>query len=76
MRIVRHHVDSSSIASLGYAAATATLEVEFQGGAVYRYFDVPASVFHALDSADSIGRFFNAEVRPRFSYERDDGCET
>jgi len=70
MRIVRHPVVSSSIASIGYLEEPATLEIEFRGGAVYRYFGVPASVYRGLDGADSIGRYFNERVRPRFEFGR------
>lgn len=70
MRIVRHSVESSSIASIGYLEEAATLEIEFRGGAVYRYFGVPPSVYRGLDAADSLGRYFNEWIRPRFEYGR------
>ncbi len=59
----RTPVASESIASIGYDADTATLEVEFRSGRVYRYFAVPATVHRRLVAADSIGALLNAEIR-------------
>lgn len=61
-------VTSTSIASLGYDAATSTLEVEFETGAVYRYFAVPRAVHDALLKAESIGQTFNVVVRGRYPW--------
>ena len=46
------------------------LQVQFQGGGMYRYFDVPVSVYEALMQADSKGKFMNANVARKFKYER------
>jgi len=59
----RFPVASSSIASIGYDAATSTLEVEFHGGSIYEYFDVPERVFTALKTATSPGTFFDSNVK-------------
>lgn len=56
-------VDSSMIRSVGYDAKSRTLEMEFQTGAVYQYFDVPASVHKGLLAAASKGKYFNNEIR-------------
>jgi hypothetical protein len=66
----RQPVESSSLASVGYEAASQTLEVEFRTGNTYRYFHVPPSVYEALLAAESKGRFFVREVRARFPYAR------
>lgn len=65
----RARVDSSAIASVGYDAATAVLEVEFVSGEVYRYFAVPPSVHRALIGAESVGRHFVAHVRDIYPAE-------
>ena len=57
---------SSVIASVAYDVATGTLEVVFRSGRVYRYFDVPPEAFDALRQADSVGAFFNHEIKPRY----------
>jgi hypothetical protein len=64
--VQRVPVTSASIVSLGYDAATSTLEVEFAGGGVYRYFAVPRAVHESLLKAESVGRTFNVVVRGRY----------
>ena len=63
----RESVSSSNIASIGYDADSETLEVEFlKGGKVYHYFNVPKFVHEQLMQADSVGTFFNAEIRDTY----------
>jgi hypothetical protein len=59
-------VRSTSVASVGYDPERFVLELEFLGGAVYRYSRVPAAVHRLLLQADSIGRFVNSVIKPRF----------
>jgi len=55
-------VRSSTLASVGYDKATATLEVAFLGG-IYQYFDVPIDVHVGLMSASSHGTYFDVHVK-------------
>ena len=66
----RTRVQSSSIAAVSYDDAAFTLEVEFVNGSVYRYFEVPAAVYLAFMGADSLGRYFNAQIRDRYRYDK------
>ena len=66
---VRTAVVSSLLSSIGYSI-DATLELEFRGGAIYRYFAVPQAVFEGLIVAESKGAYFNRNVRNRFDYQR------
>lgn len=68
-RLNRIPVDSSSIATVGYAPTTHVMEVVFRRGATYRYFDVPALVFTELLAAPSKGRYFNSRVKNRYAYQ-------
>jgi hypothetical protein len=68
--VLRTVVDSSSVRSVGYDARQRELELEFTGGSVYRYFDVPVEVYRGLLRADSIGSFVNDVVKPRYRYDR------
>jgi len=65
-RARRTRVKSSVIASVGYDARTRRLEVGFHNGRVYAYFEVPLSVYEALVTAESVGTFFNENVRPYY----------
>ena len=58
----RQHVQSSSVESVGFDAATNELEIEFREGGVYRY-AVPRRIHAELMAADSIGAFFARRIR-------------
>ena len=68
----RVSVESSSIASVGYAPQERLLELEFrQSGEVYQYFDVPAEEYTAFLAADSKGTYLNLHFKPRqYRYHR------
>jgi len=63
-------VDSSAIASVGYDRDTCVLEIEFVEGDVYQYFAVPRRVHRELLAADSMGRYFQSQIRDRYGYQR------
>ena len=63
----RQRVVSSVIASVGHEAHSNLLEVEFRNGRIYHYFGVPKSEFRKLLQAESIGGYFNEEIKPRYS---------
>lgn len=68
--IRRTIVSSSAMRSVGYAQASNVLEIEFPGGEVYRYFDVPPDVHRGLMAANSAGRYFHEYIREVYEYER------
>jgi hypothetical protein len=68
--MMRYKVNSSEFRSVGYDLPTSTLEAEYQSGEVYRYFDVPAPLVLKMLEAPSIGRFFNARIRPKFRFQK------
>jgi hypothetical protein len=59
-------VTSTSIASVGYDAASYVLEVEFGNGHVYQYFDVPESVVREFREASSLGTYLNMYIRDAY----------
>lgn len=66
----RVDLESSSLRSAGYDGGAHVLEVEFTGGGVYRYREVPAAVFAQLLQAPSAGRFLTHFIRGRYPYAR------
>lgn len=66
----RTPVSSSNIASIGYDNGTSTLEVEFVGGSVYQYFDVPERVYLEFMRASSKGQFLHAHIKDVYRYSR------
>jgi hypothetical protein len=79
MTIALTPVQSQLIAALGHNPDTNTMAVQFNArgapGPVYNYANVDAELFDRLRNADSIGRFFQAEIKPHadaFPYTRVD----
>jgi KTSC domain len=61
-------VESATLAAIGYDDAREILQLEFRSRAVYRYFGVPSSVYEALVTAPSKGRYFNGAIRGHFRH--------
>jgi hypothetical protein len=66
--VERVPVASTTLRSVGYEAGT--LEVEFESGSVYQYFDVSESIYDELLRAASPGTFFNEQIRGHLRYAR------
>lgn len=62
-------VQSSNLVSVGYDAAAAVLEIEFQTGKVYRYHHVPADIYQGLMSARSKGEYLHDNVLNRYDFQ-------
>ncbi len=63
-------VSSSNILSIGYDAASETLEVGFTNGTVFQYYNVPGPIYDAFLAADSKGKFHWAYVRNAYPCSR------
>lgn len=59
----RKSVKSSQINSIGYDPNSRILEIEFNNGKVYQYAPVTASCHQELMSAESHGKYFNANIK-------------
>jgi hypothetical protein len=59
-------VQSSLLTSTAYEPDQALLQLEFRGGSVYQYFQVPQQIHQALLQADSKGLYFNRHIRNGF----------
>ena len=64
----RTPVTSKTIRSIGYDPNSATLEVEFNSGAIYQYANIPQGEFDGLMGADSQGTYLNTRIKGRYSY--------
>jgi len=60
-------VSSSMAAKVGYDCEREILQIEFNSGLVYQYSDVEPETWECLQSADSIGRFYNQEIKGNYS---------
>ena len=63
----REYVESTMIRSFGFESYSSTLEVEFNNGAVWQYYDVPENLFYEMKSAGSCGKFFNANIKGQYT---------
>ena len=65
-RIPRQSVQSTAIAKIGYSKRRHIFEIEFVNGAIYRYFDVPLSVYRELMSVESKARFYDSNIKKHY----------
>ena len=75
--MIRRPVTSSHLSSVGWeedegneGSADGTLEVEFRGGKVYRYFEVPRVIYEQLVGASSPGMYFNRNISGIYDEEK------
>jgi len=61
---------SSNLASARYDDVTMTLEVSFNSGGVYQYFDVPAQVWEGFKAAGSQGKYLASDIKGRYRYSK------
>ncbi|MEY8200761.1 MAG: KTSC domain-containing protein [Colwellia sp.] len=66
----RTSVSSSNVDSIGYDSDNQTLEVEFNSGTTYQYYDVPEHVYDDLLSSSSVGSYLNQHVKNSYSYDQ------
>jgi KTSC domain len=64
-------VSSTSLSSVGYDVRSKILEIKFNNGSTYKYFNVPEMIYEALMKADSHGKYFDSKVKKGgYRYER------
>jgi len=69
--VKRHPVEgSSNIKSMGYSPESQVLQIEFKGGGIYEYYDVPEPVYKFMLAAESKGHYFATHIKPYFPCER------
>lgn len=66
----RTPVSSSNLSSVGYNEEEHILEIEFNSGGVYQYYDVPPRIHEELMNASSHGSFFHREIKDSFRYDQ------
>lgn len=68
--IFKKPVSSSNIASIDYYKDSQILEIEFNSGGIYQYFNVPESLYNELMLSSSHGHFFYKNIRDYYQWER------
>ena len=63
-------VNSSNIAQIGHDAEWARLHVQFKNGATWVYQGVESETYEQMLKAESVGKFFNAVIKPHYAAEQ------
>lgn len=61
-------VNSEMVHALGYDDEEQELEVIFTSGGIYRYSNVPRSVFDDMMKSPSIGQYMHTHIMNTYSY--------
>ena len=61
-------VESSMLYAVGYNSKTHTLEVAFNSGGIYQYYDVPPEEYEGLMEAESKGRYMHEYIIDVYAY--------
>lgn len=62
----RRFEDSSAISFVDYAAGSLVLSITFRSGVTWEYFDVTEDVAVELVKAESVGKYFHANIKGRY----------
>ena len=62
---------STAIKSFDYDEDKQNLRVIFGNGGVYKYLDVPPSIYKELKETTSVGQYFNTQIRDKFGFDRE-----
>ena len=60
-------VDSSNIARIAFDEETASILVQFKDGGQYAYDDCTSRLYEQFKNADSVGKFFHRNIKPKTS---------
>ena len=60
---------SVAIKSFDYDRDKQILMIEFNNGSIYKYLDVPESVYKEMKETPSVGKYFNLNVKDKFGFD-------
>lgn len=66
----RISVNSSNLSSVGFDQNSNTLEIEFNSGGIYQYYNVPESKYLELMNAVSHGKYFAANIKNIYRFRQ------
>ena len=61
-------VESSNIEAIGWE--NKQLNITFNSGSTYVYLDVPEKIFDDMLEAESVGKYFHANIRGVYDYDQ------
>jgi lysyl-tRNA synthetase class 2 len=62
---------STAISSFDYDVEKKILKVIFGNGSVYKYLDVPETIYKEFKETTSVGQYFNSNIRDKFGFDRE-----
>lgn len=68
--IFMHPCSSSNLAGFGYDVPGRVLALEFRGGRIYHYANVPEEIYNGLIEADSKGAYAASHITTKFEGKR------
>ena len=69
-------VNSTQIAAIGYNQNTKELFIEYKNNAVYKYINVPETVYNGILAAKSVGKYVSEYVKcAGYDYEKVESME-
>ena len=66
VKMERRSISSSMIRSIGYDESISTLEIEFNSGAIWNYYDFSLTSWYEFDGAESHGKFFHSFIKNNY----------
>jgi|WetSurMetagenome_2_1015567.scaffolds.fasta_scaffold00193_13 hypothetical protein len=63
-------VSSANLNAVGYDSKSKTLRIKFTAGEIYDYYNVPESVYDALMTAVSKGRYYLSNISKRYRHSQ------
>jgi hypothetical protein len=63
------NLSSSNVNAFRYDSSKRVLQIRFVGGRVYSYKDVPENIAEGLSTAESPGKYVNANIKHNYSLE-------
>jgi hypothetical protein len=59
---------SSNLKSIGYDESSRIVEVEFQNGRIYQYYDVPLEIYRLFWRLPDKGSYFKSVIKAGYRY--------
>jgi hypothetical protein len=66
----QHPVKSDAFSHIGYSTINKVLDLKFESGSVYRYYNIPILVWDELYYSTSMGKFFNDNIRGQYPFDK------
>jgi hypothetical protein len=69
--MLRHHVESAALQSIGYNHDSETLELEFRdNGGIWQYYNFPVRMYKKFLKSESLGNFFVTKIKNKYREAR------